>query len=100
MKTPKRYPASMSVYISSKACFDDRARWKRKNRIKQLKATIARLRAENTHLRIELAEALTECYSGYHKGVDVGFSQGFKHGSRELIKLEMLNAEHRKENQQ
>lgn len=76
------------------------ARWKRKNRVAQLKATIARLRAENTHLRIELAEALTECYSGYYKGVEVGFSQGFKHGSRELIKLEMLNAEHRKENQQ
>lgn len=35
MKTPKRYPATMSVYISSKACFDDRARWKRKNRVKQ-----------------------------------------------------------------
>lgn len=73
------------------------ARWKRKNRIKQLKRTIARLHAENTHLRIELAEALTECYSGYHKGVEVGFSQGFKHGSRELIKLEILSDEHRKE---
>ena len=78
----------------------EHTRWKRKNRVAQLKATIARLRAENTHLRIELAEALTECYSGYHKGVEVGFSQGFKHGSRELIKLEMLNTEHRKEESQ
>ena len=89
MKTPKRYPASMSVYISSKACYDDRARWKHKNKIKQLKHSIARLRAENTQLRIELAEALTECYNCYHKGVNVGFSQGFKHGNRELIECEM-----------
>ena len=104
MKTPKR----TQRYIEAPMRYDDGFigytaveynRWKRKNRVAQLKATIARLRAENTHLRIELAEALTECYSGYHKGVEVGFSQGFKHGSRELIKLEMLNAEHRKENQ-
>ena len=50
MKTPKRYPATMSVYISSKACFDDRARWKRKNRIARFKDKIARLTAENKWL--------------------------------------------------
>ena len=103
MKTPKRNYASFGGDVYD--CITMRkankfARWKRKNRVAQLKRTIARLRAENTHLRIELAEALTEGYSGYYKGVEVGFSQGFKHGSRELIKLEMLDAEHRKENKQ
>ena len=106
MKTPKRYQNKPIPLMPEDNVPDyDRLeiwwqRAKRKNRVAQLKRTIARLRAENTHLRIELAEALTECYSGYHKGVEVGFSQGFKHGSRELIKLEMLNAEHRKEESQ
>lgn len=46
MKTPKRYPATMSVYATRDELRQDRARWKRKNRIRQLKATIARQKKE------------------------------------------------------
>ena len=49
-KTPKRYPATMSVYATHQDLLYDRARWKRKNRIAQLKRTIARLEAENCKL--------------------------------------------------
>lgn len=54
MKTPKRYPATMSVYATHQDLLNDRARWKRKNRIAQLKRTIARLRMENFELKMEL----------------------------------------------
>ena len=47
MKTPKRYPATMSVYATRDELRQDRARWKRKNRVKQLKNTIAKLSFEN-----------------------------------------------------
>lgn len=47
MKTQYRYPATMSVYATIRHLHDDRARWKRKNRIKQLKRTIERLTYEN-----------------------------------------------------
>ena len=40
MKTPERYPATMSVYATMQELHEDRARWKRKNRVKQLKNTI------------------------------------------------------------
>lgn len=43
MKTPKRYPATMSVYASKTELYDDRARWKRKNRVARLKNTITNL---------------------------------------------------------
>lgn len=46
MKTQKRYPATMSVYATRDELRQDRARWKRKNRIRQLKATIARQKKE------------------------------------------------------
>ena len=55
MKTPKRYPATMSVYSSTQELHEDRARWKRKNRLRQLKATIARQKQEIQHLRTALA---------------------------------------------
>lgn len=55
MKTPKRYPATMSVYSTRDELRQDRARWKRKNRIRQLKATIAHLTEENNHLRTLLS---------------------------------------------
>ena len=42
MKTPKRYPATMSVYLTSQDLKNDRARWKRKNKIKQLKRSLQR----------------------------------------------------------
>lgn len=40
MKTPLRYPATMSVYLTRQDLRNDRARWKRKNKIAQLKRTI------------------------------------------------------------
>lgn len=46
MKTPKRYPATMSVYATRDEMRQDRARWRRKNRVAQLKHTIARLNRE------------------------------------------------------
>lgn len=46
MKTPKRYPATMSVYLTRQDLKNDRARWKRKNREAQLKRTISRLTEE------------------------------------------------------
>ena len=51
MKTQYRYPATMSVYATIRHLHDDRARWKRKNRIKQLKHTVARLSQENAKLK-------------------------------------------------
>ena len=44
MKTPKRYPATMSVYATRDELRQDRARWKRKNRVKQLKRSLHRYR--------------------------------------------------------
>ena len=66
MKTPKRYPATMSVYATIRHLHDDRARWKRKNRIKQLKRTIARLRWENFHMKIDLHIPVGISYDEYH----------------------------------
>lgn len=40
MKTPKRHLSTRSVYAAPFVLLQDRARWKRKNRIKQLKRTI------------------------------------------------------------
>jgi cell division protein FtsB len=40
----------MSVYATRQDLRNDRARWKRKNKIKQLKRTIERLEAENARL--------------------------------------------------
>lgn len=42
MKTSKRYPATMSVYATRDELRQDRARWKRKNRVKQLKRSLKR----------------------------------------------------------
>lgn len=61
MKTPKRYPATMSVYASKTELYNDRARWKRKNRIARLKDKIARLTAENKWLSEERLK-----YINYH----------------------------------
>ena len=47
---PKRYPATMSVYATMQELHEDRARWKRKNRVKQLKNTIFRLTQEKEEL--------------------------------------------------
>ena len=46
MKTPKRQKANLSDYATNIHYHDARARWRRKNRIKQLKHTIAILKAE------------------------------------------------------
>lgn len=42
------------------------ARWHRKNRIKQLKRTIARLRRENFHMKIDLNIPVNISYDEYH----------------------------------
>lgn len=42
------------------------ARWKRKNRIKQLKHTIARLRWENFNMKIDLHIPVNISYDEYH----------------------------------
>lgn len=66
MKTPKRYPATMSVYASKDELYQDRARWKRKNRVAQYKHTIAKLNRElamftdNFDLIAEALVALSE----------------------------------------
>lgn len=66
MKTPKRdyKKPPFTQFDLDPDWFEDyyqqqEQRWKRKNRVKQLKATITRLRAENLHLRLELAEAMS-----------------------------------------
>lgn len=46
MKTPKRQKAKLSDYATNIHYHDARARWKRKNRVAQLKHTIARLNRE------------------------------------------------------
>lgn len=46
MKTPKRQKANLSDYATNIHYHDARARWRRKNRVKQLKHTIARLNRE------------------------------------------------------
>ena len=66
MKTPKRSPATMSVYATRDELYEDRARWKRKNRVKQLKHTIARLRWENFHMKIDLNIPVGISYDEYH----------------------------------
>lgn len=59
MKTPKRYHKSPKKSWSEDYCAwrhdIETSRWKRKNRIRQLKATIARLTEENNHLRTLLS---------------------------------------------
>lgn len=75
MKTPKRN------YISSGGdvydCITARkankfARWKRKNRVAQLKRTIERL--EN--------ESIDNYFHGYNAGLQQGIEIGFLHGSK------------------
>lgn len=51
MKTPKRTRAFVSQFVTSQACKNVRARYKRKNRISQYKRTIARLTAESERFR-------------------------------------------------
>ena len=56
MKTPKRYPATMSVYATRDELRQDRARWKRKNRIAQLKRSLEKYK-HGTHLSGSVAAA-------------------------------------------
>lgn len=63
MKTHYRYPATMSVYATIRHLHDDRARWKRKNRIARFKATISRLRSENAQLKKELQNEINFRFS-------------------------------------
>ena len=65
MKTPKRHSDTPDL-IDKRDC----ARWKRKNRVKQLKRTISRL--ENTIVQLE-----KEKENAYHKGHAAGYDAGF-----------------------
>lgn len=56
MKTPKRSPATMSVYATRDELRQDRARWKRKNRVKQLKRSLEKYKY-GTHLSGDVAAA-------------------------------------------
>lgn len=73
MKTPKRYPATMSVYATQQNLKNDRARWKRKNKIAQLKRTIARLKSETvmTSLPYLDTEEKLRAFTKKHWGIDI-----------------------------
>jgi hypothetical protein len=62
------------VYTAPFVLLQDRARWKRKNRIKQLKRTIERL--EN--------ESIANYFHGYNAGLQHGIEIGFLQGSKKL----------------
>lgn len=72
MKTPKRTSVIAPLnpedwpFDPPHHAGDMLARWKRKNRIKQLKRTIARLRWENFHMKIELHIPVNISYDEYH----------------------------------
>lgn len=70
MKTPKRTYTTNFLEWGDEFCHrlssgQQRAyaRWKRKNRIARFKATIARLRAENAHLKKELQNEINFRFS-------------------------------------
>lgn len=65
MKTPKRN-IHMEPIFSTEDARNCRARWKRKNRITQLKHTIARLRWENFNMKLDLHIPLNISYDEYH----------------------------------
>lgn len=82
MKTPKR--EYKKYYICPATGEPDEwtlgnidARWKRKNRAKQLKRTISRL--ENTIVKLEntIAQLEKEKENAYHKGHAAGYDAGF-----------------------
>ena len=72
MKTPKRTlvigPLNPEDWAFNPPHYagDMLARWKRKNRVKQLKRTIARLRWENFHMKIDLHIPVNISYDEYH----------------------------------
>ena len=73
MKTPKRHYELTTMEHSANERVRDRTqeevsaqRWKRKNRVKQLKRTIARLRRENFYMKIDLHIPVNISYDEYH----------------------------------
>lgn len=69
MKTPKRdyfAYAEHDMYTTPGTANKLSTRWKRKNRVKQLKRTIARLRWENFHMKIDLHIPVGISYDEYH----------------------------------
>lgn len=73
MKTPKRTPWQHTTQPCIKAdgelrCTinEQRTRWKRKNRVKQLKRTIERLSWENFQMKIDLHIPVNISYDEYH----------------------------------
>ena len=69
MKTPKRdyfAYAEHDMYTTPGTANKLSTRWKRKNRIKQLKHTIARLAHENFLMKIDLHIPVNISYDEYH----------------------------------
>ena len=73
MRTPKRHhELTTMVHISTERVWDypqehvNTQRWKRKNRIKQLKRTIERLRMENYFMKMDLHIPTDISYEEYH----------------------------------
>lgn len=71
MKPPKRnkgngYGAACCPFEGPNQTAFEHARWKRKNRIAQLKRTIARLRYENYWMKIDLRIPTNVSYDEYH----------------------------------
>lgn len=90
MKTQYRHPATMSVYATIRHLHNDRARWKRKNRIARLKAKIARLTAENKWLSEERLKYINLYYNALADLVKT-------YEMLEMKKKNRLTAERRKE---
>lgn len=74
MKTPKRYPATMSVYATRDELRQDRARWKRKNKIAQLKRSLEKYKY-GTHLSGSVAAAYRRLQSMVRPGRHAAFTK-------------------------
>lgn len=82
MKTPKRNYISLGgdVYDCITARKANKfARWKRKNRIKQLKRTIERLEKDS------IDNYLHGYNAGLQHGIEIGFLQGSKKLSEDIL---------------
>lgn len=68
----------MSVYATRDELRQDRARWKRKNRVKQLKRTIARLKREKEEAYHRLKREKEEAdHRGHQAGYDLCFARSW-----------------------
>ena len=85
MKTPKRhYDLTTMEHSASERVWDrpqeevSAARWKRKNRVKQLKRTIARLKREKEEAYHRMKREKEEAYHrGHQAGYDLCFARSW-----------------------